>query len=45
MIRFTHVVKEYARTGTALNDVSFQVAKGEFVFLTGPSGSGKSTIL
>ena len=45
MIRFTHVVKEYPRTGLALNDVSFQVAKGEFVFLTGPSGSGKSTIL
>ena len=45
MIRFTHVVKEYPRTGIALNDVSFHVAKGEFVFLTGPSGSGKSTIL
>ena len=45
MIRFTDVTKEYARTGIALNDVSFHVAKGEFVFLTGPSGSGKSTIL
>ena len=45
MIRFSHVVKEYPRTGIALNDVSFDVAKGEFVFLTGPSGSGKSTIL
>ena len=45
MIRFTHVVKEYPRTGVALNDVSFHVAKGEFCFLTGPSGSGKSTIL
>jgi cell division transport system ATP-binding protein len=45
MIRFSSVFKEYTRTGLALSDVSFQVAKGEFVFLTGPSGAGKSTIL
>jgi cell division transport system ATP-binding protein len=45
MIRFANVFKEYPRTGLALNDVSFQVAKGEFLFLTGPSGAGKSTIL
>jgi len=45
MIRFTHVTKEYPRTGTALNDVTFRVNKGEFAFLTGPSGAGKSTIL
>jgi cell division transport system ATP-binding protein len=45
MIRFSHVTKEYPRTGIALNDVSFHVGKGEFVFLTGPSGAGKSTIL
>ena len=45
MIRFTEVSKEYPRTGLALNNATFHVAKGEFVFLTGPSGSGKSTIL
>ncbi len=45
MIRFTRVRKEYPRTGTALNDVTFSIAKGEFVFLTGPSGAGKSSIL
>jgi cell division transport system ATP-binding protein len=45
MIRFANVFKEYPRTGLALNDVTFQLAKGEFIFLTGPSGSGKSTLL
>ena len=45
MIRFTHVSKEYARGGLALDDVTFHVGKGEFAFLTGPSGAGKSTIL
>ncbi|MBX9928831.1 MAG: cell division ATP-binding protein FtsE [Gemmatimonadaceae bacterium] len=45
MIRFSHVSKEYAKTGPALQDVSFQLGKGEFAFLTGPSGAGKSTIL
>jgi len=29
----------------ALTDISFHIARGEFVFLTGHSGSGKSTVL
>jgi len=45
VIRFANVFKEYPRTGVALNDVTFSVNKGEFVFLTGPSGAGKSSIL
>ena len=45
MIRLEGVTKRYPRTGAAVSDVSFEVAKGEFAFLTGPSGAGKTTIL
>jgi cell division transport system ATP-binding protein len=45
MIRFTKVSKHYARGGPALEEVSFNLRRGEFAFLTGPSGAGKSTIL
>ena len=45
MIRLQHVTKEYPRHGAALSDVTFELRKGEFCFLTGHSGAGKSTIL
>jgi cell division transport system ATP-binding protein len=45
MIRFSHVYKDYPRSGAALTDVNFHIRKGEFCFLTGHSGSGKSTML
>jgi len=44
MIKFRNVTKTYGEV-VALKNISFEIDKGEFVFITGPSGSGKTTIL
>jgi len=40
-----NIVKQYGDGFPAVNDVSIDVADGEFVILVGPSGCGKSTAL
>ncbi|MFT4198811.1 MAG: cell division ATP-binding protein FtsE [Pseudoxanthomonas sp.] len=45
VLRFDNVSKRYPGGHEALSEVSFEVAEGEMLFVTGHSGAGKSTLL
>ncbi|MDO8452265.1 MAG: cell division ATP-binding protein FtsE [bacterium] len=44
MVKFENVTKKFGST-KALEDVSFDIEEGDFIFLTGHSGAGKTTLL
>ncbi|GAF14021.1 cell division transporter, ATP-binding protein FtsE [Bacillus sp. JCM 19046] len=45
IIRFDDVWKVYTNNVKAINGMSVQFEKGEFVYIVGPSGAGKSTFI
>ncbi len=44
MIQFTNVTKKFGKDFVAVENVSFSLEKGDFVYLVGPTGSGKTTV-
>lgn len=45
IINFKNVTKSFKDGTAGLEDVSFEIAEGEFVFLIGQSGAGKTTLM
>jgi cell division transport system ATP-binding protein len=45
VIEFRHVSKVYEGGDVGLDDASFEIVRGDFVFLVGSTGSGKSTLM
>jgi cell division transport system ATP-binding protein len=45
MISFDKVAKVYQKDWVALQDITFHIDKGEFVFICGSTGAGKTTLL
>ena len=45
MVSFSKVTKRYPGGTIALDNLSFDMEEGEFLFITGPSGAGKTTVM
>jgi cell division transport system ATP-binding protein len=45
IVELRSVTKTYENGSSVLSDVTLEIKKGEFLFITGSSGSGKSTFL
>jgi len=45
MVQFQNITKVFNNGLVAVEDISFIIEEGEFVFLIGPSGSGKTTLI
>ena len=45
MLQLVDICKDYKNGHRALNNINFNVERGEFVFIVGASGAGKSTLI
>ncbi len=45
MIQLYNVTKKYGGDSAAVKDLTLQIGKGEFLYITGASGAGKTTLL